>query len=124
MRSEIRLFLLVEGLCFAAAALVHFGVLLPGDQHPVAPYAEILIAAVLLVGLALTWVWPTETRSIGLAVQAFALLGTLVGLYTIAIGVGPRTILDLAYHVTIIVVLAIGLVVAARVPADEPTPSR
>jgi hypothetical protein len=39
---------------------------------------------------------------------------TLVGLFTIAIGVGPRTIPDVAYHVGIVVVLIWGLSVAAR----------
>jgi hypothetical protein len=117
MKQEIRLFLLVEGASFVAAALVHFGVLIQGYQHPIAPFPESLIAFMLLLGLALTWVWPAQTRPIGLAAQAFALLGTLVGLYTIALGVGPRTVPDLAFHVTIIIVLAWGLFVAARAPA-------
>jgi hypothetical protein len=124
MRQEIRLFLLFEGACFALAALVHFGVLVKGYQHPYAPFAESLIAVVLLVGLALTWVWPEQTRSIGIIVQAFALLGTLVGLYTIAVGVGPRTVPDLAFHFGIVIVLIVGLIVAARAPDFEPTPSQ
>jgi hypothetical protein len=57
-------------------------------------------------------------RPIGLAAQAFALLGTLVGVFTIAIGVGPRTVADIAYHLAIVVALVWGLVVAARAPAD------
>ena len=121
MRQEIRLFLLFEAACFALAALVHFGVLVHGYQHPYAPFAESLIAVVLMVGLALTWVWPEQTRSIGIVVQAFALLGTLVGLYTIAIGVGPRTVPDLAFHLSIVIVLILGLFVAARAPATPQT---
>jgi hypothetical protein len=124
MRQEIRLFLLFEGACFVLAALVHFGVLIHGYQHPYAPYAESLIAVVLLVGLALTWVWPEQTRSIGIVVQAFALLGTLVGLYTIAIGVGPRTVLDLAFHFGIVIVLVWGLFVAARATEYESSQPR
>lgn len=116
LERSIRLFLLVEGLSFAAAALVHFGVLVHGYEHPFAPFAESLIALVLLVGLALTWIWPGQTRPIGLVVQAFALLGTLVGVFTILVGVGPRTVPDLAYHLAILIVLAWGLVVAARAP--------
>jgi hypothetical protein len=50
----------------------------------------------------------------GLIGQAFALVGTLVGLFTIAIGVGPRTAPDVTYHVIILVVLAWGLVVTLR----------
>lgn len=119
MRQEIRLFLLFEGLSFVLAALVHFGVLIQGYQHPFAPFAESLIALVLLAGLGLTWTWPNQTRSIGVGVQAFALLGTLVGLYTIAVGVGPRTIPDLGFHVTIVIVLIWGLIVATRAPAYD-----
>lgn len=119
MRQDIRLFLLLEGVSFAIAALVHFGVLVHGYEHPQAPFAESLIAVVLLAGFGLTWAWPEATRAIGLATQAFALLGTLIGVFTIVVGVGPRTIPDLAYHLTILVVLAWGLVVATRAPTDE-----
>jgi hypothetical protein len=110
----IRLFLVVEGASFAVAAAVHFGVLVHGYEHPFAPYAESAIALVLLVGLVLTGIGPGLTRAIGLAVQAFALLGTLVGLFTIAVGVGPRTVPDLVYHVAIAIVLGWGLLVTAR----------
>jgi hypothetical protein len=48
------------------------------------------------------------------AVQGFALLGTLVGILTIAIGVGPRTAPDVIYHAGIVAVLAYGIVVARR----------
>ncbi len=53
-------------------------------------------------------------REVGLAAQAFALLGTLVGIFTIAIGIGPRTVPDLVYHATIVGVLVWGLTVAAQ----------
>jgi hypothetical protein len=46
-----------------------------------------------------------------LAGQAFALLGTLIGVFTIAVGVGPRTTPDIAYHIAIVVVLIWGLVI-------------
>jgi hypothetical protein len=48
-----------------------------------------------------------------------ALLGAFVGIFTIAIGVGPRTVPDLTYHAAIVVVLVWGLIVAARVRSDE-----
>ena len=113
-RPAIRLFLLFEGATFAAAALVHFGVLVHGYEHPFAPLAESLIATVLLVGFALTWVWPSRPRAIGFTAQVFALLGTLVGVFTIAIGVGPQTVPDLVYHAAILIVLAWGLIVTVR----------
>jgi hypothetical protein len=120
MRTTIRLFLLIEGASFLAAGLIHRGVFLTGDAHQYASIAETIIALVLLVGLGLTWIWPTHTRLIGLVAQAFAVLGTLVGVFTIAIGVGPRTVPDIVYHLTILAVLAWGLVVAARTPAQTP----
>src|SRR5262245_34056663 len=113
MRTAIRLFLLIEGVSFLAAGLIHRGVFITGYAHQQASIAETTIAVVLLIGLGLTWIWPRQTRLIGLIAQAFALLGTLVGVFTIAIGVGPRTAPDLAYHITILAVLTIGLIVAA-----------
>jgi len=37
-----------------------------------------------------------------------------VGIVMLVIGVGPRTIPDIAYHVVIVIVLAIGLLVARQ----------
>jgi hypothetical protein len=118
MRQTIRLFLLFQGASFVLAGLIHRGALIGGYQHPQAATAESTIAIVLLVAFGLTWLWPIRTRLIGIVAQAFALLGTLVGVFTIAIGVGPRTALDIAYHLAIVVALVCGLVVAARARAD------
>jgi hypothetical protein len=117
MRRTVRLFLLVEGASFVFAGLVHFGVLARGYEPGSAAIAESVIGAVLLVALTLTWVLPAWARALGIAAQAFALLGTLVGAFTIAIGVGPRTVPDVVYHAAILLALAWGLVVAARAPA-------
>jgi len=115
MTRTIRAFLLVEAASFAAAALVHFGVLTRGYEHQQAGTAESVIAIVLLFGLALSLAgrW---TQAAGLAAQAFAFVGTLVGIFTIAIGVGPRTGPDIAYHAAIVAVLVVGLIIAARAP--------
>ena len=120
MTRTIRLFLFFECVSFIAAALTHFGVLVNGYEHQKAGTAESVIGLVLLAGFVLTWIRPQLTRGIGLAVQGFALLGTLVGIFTIAIGVGPRTVPDIVYHVTIVIVLVSGLVVAARRPPLNP----
>ena len=114
MINTIRLFILVEAASFAVASLVHTGVFITGYEHPQARIAEGIIAAVLLIGLILTFVNQTWTRQISFIVQGFALLGTLVGLFTIAIGVGPRTVPDLVYHAAIIAVLGWGLFVTTR----------
>jgi|GEM_PF-5961407 len=46
-----------------------------------------------------------------LAVLGFALLGTLVGAFTIIVGIGPKTMLDLALHAALLLGL-IGTLVA------------
>jgi hypothetical protein len=119
--QTIRLFLPFEAAAFVAAASVHFGLIIAGYEHQKAGAAESVIAAVLIIGVALTSLGPTWTRRVGLAAQVFALLGTLIGVFTIAIGVGPRTMPDVAYHFAIVAVLIGGLVVAVRAPADDAT---
>ena len=114
MRKAVRLFLFIEAIAFIAAGLTHFGVLMHGYEHRPAGTAESVIGAVLLIGFLLTWLLPRSTRGSGLAVQTFAFLGTCVGIYTIAVGVGPRTVPDIAFHVIIVLVLLSGLVVAFR----------
>lgn len=119
MTQAIRLFMFFEGAAFIAAALTHFGVLIRGYEHQQAGTAESLIGIVLLIGFALSWIRPRLTRGIGLAVQAIALCGTLVGIFTIAIGVGPRTAPDIVYHGIIVIALVSGLVVTLRARVDE-----
>ena len=122
MIGQIRALLLVEATTYVIAALVHLGVLTTGFEHRQAGTAEGLIAAVLLVGLALTWTGLAPTRALGLAAQGIALAGTLVGVFTIAIGVGPRTVPDIAFHTAIIAVLVGGLILAWRAPRQPLTP--
>jgi hypothetical protein len=114
INQTIRVFLAVEAGSFIMAALVHFGVLTTGYEHQAAGTAESVIGVVLLAGLGATWLWPYLARTAGLAAQGFALLGTGVGLFTIAIGVGPRTVPDIVYHVCIVVLLIAGLRAARR----------
>lgn len=115
MAKTIRLFVLFEGIAFIAASLTHFGVLMHGHEHRPAGRAEGIIGIVLLIGFVLSWMLPKWTRGIGIAVQTFALLGTCVGIYTIAIGIGPRTSPDIAFHVVIVIALIAGLIVTLRV---------
>ncbi len=114
MPTLLRWFLAAEVSTFGLAALVHAGVLMHGLEHSHARTAETVIAAVLLAGLAGTVVARASSRAIGLVVQGFALLGTMVGLFTIAIGIGPRTAFDLALHAGMVALLVAGLIVTAR----------
>jgi hypothetical protein len=114
MSATVRLWLACEAAVFAAASLVHAGALLSGYEHSQAQMAEAVIALVLVGGIAGTKIAPASSRAIGLAAQGFALLGTCVGLFMIAIGVGPRTGLDLILHAVMIALLVSGLVVVAR----------
>jgi hypothetical protein len=116
--SRVRIFLVAEALAFSLASLIHSGGLIGGYEHPQARIAEGVIASVLLVALVLSWIQPALLRTVGLAAQGFALLGTLVGLFTIVVGVGPRTAPDIIYHIGIVLVLVWGLRVAARAGGD------
>lgn len=103
--------LLFEAATFIVAAAVHAGVLGDGHTHREAATAETVIAIVLMTALGLAWTprpWPLR---LAVLAQTFALAGVLVGLFTIAIGVGPQTVLDVAYHVVILAVLAAGLAI-------------
>ncbi len=115
----IRILLLAAAVLFAAAALLHTGLLVDGYEHREARIAESIIATVLLGGLAASFAWPSRTRRAALLAQGFALLGTLVGAVTIVVGVGPRTLPDILLHTAMIVLLLWGLVVAARAWGDE-----
>jgi hypothetical protein len=114
MAQRVRTFLLLEAAAFGAAALVHTGLLVQGHEHWRAAIAEAVIGTVLLAGLAASLATPEASRTAGLAAQGFALLGTCVGILTIAIGAGPRTPFDYALHAGFVAVLVAGLVLVAR----------
>lgn len=110
----LRGFLLLEAGLLGAAALVHSGLLLQGHVHGQARIAETVIAAVLLAAWALSLALPRRTRKLAQLGQGFALLGTLVGLFTIAIGIGPRSVPDLVFHFALVALLVAGLYFARR----------
>lgn len=114
-RHAVRVIMLGEAASFAVASLIHSGRLIQGYEHRQARIAEGVIATVLLIGVVVSVIRPAWLRVVGLGAQGFALLGTFVGVFTIAIGVGPRTLPDVFYHIGIVVVLAWGLVLAKRV---------
>jgi hypothetical protein len=108
-----RVFLGVEALVFAFAALFHGGVLAEGYEHREARIAEGLIAVALTFGLVAVVVRPAWTLVAALAAQGFALIGTVVGAVMIAIGIGPRSAPDVALHATMLALLTAGLVTVA-----------
>jgi len=112
-QQTVRAFLSIEAVAFIIAGAIHSGIFVAIDTHYQAATAESIIGVVLLIGFGLSWIWSAQTRLIGLLAQAFAALGTLVGLFTIAVGVGPRSVGDLAFHLAILAVLVCGLVVTA-----------
>ena len=114
MATTVQWFLTLEVLVFGLAALLHAGVLTTGYEHREARIAETVIGAVLFAGLVVTLVAPQFTRRAGQLAQGFALLGTLVGVFTMVIGVGPRTPLDIAIHCTMLALLISGLVLVTN----------
>jgi hypothetical protein len=113
-RRVIRAFLVVEAATFILAALVHGSILTYSDPHEAAATVEGVIAMALVIGLVLTWTHLTSAATIGILAQGFGLFGTLVGVLTIIAGVGPQSVLDLAYSIAISGVLLVGVVVASR----------
>ena len=113
-QQTVRAFLLIEAVAFVIAGAIHSGIFVAIDTHYQAATAESIIGIVLLISFGLTWLWPAQTRLIGLLAQAFAAFGTMVGLFTIAVGVGPRSVGDIAFHLAILAVLGWGIVVTAR----------
>lgn len=114
-QQTIRAFLFIEAVAFITAGAIHSGMFVAFDTHYQAAIAESVIGIVLLLGFGLTWTWPTQTRLIGLVAQTFAACGTLVGLFTIAVGVGPRSVGDIVFHLAILAVLGCGLMVTASI---------
>jgi hypothetical protein len=117
--KHIRTFLCIEAIAFGTAALIHAGILTGGYQHREAAIAESVIAGVLTLGLIVSVMSPGSGRAAGLAVQGFALLGTLVGIFTIVIGIGPQSTFDVALHAGFVALLITGLTVAVRYRAHS-----
>src|SRR2546423_11543137 len=77
--------------------------------------AEFVIAPVLAAGLLLPWTRGTWSRRSATAVQSFGILAVFGGLSTIAIGIGPRTMLDLTLNAALLLTLIVGLAITLRI---------
>ena len=113
---RVRGFLLLQIAIFLSMVSIHFGLVIGGYRHRSAGTAELLIAAVLVAGLLLTWTPTPWSRRLATAAQSFAILGVLGGFLTIAIGIGPRTMLDLALNAALLLTLIAGLAITLRKP--------
>ena len=112
----VRGFLLLQIAILLSMVSIHFGLLTGGYRHRSAGRAELFIAAVLVAGLLLTRTpWPWSRRA-ATAAQSFGIVGILVGLLTIALGIGPRTMLDLTLNAALLLTLIAGLAITARKP--------
>jgi hypothetical protein len=111
---RIRCFLLLQIVIFLSMVSIHFGLLIGGYGHRAAGTTEAVIAAILVAGLLLTWTPPPWSRRAATAVQSIGMLGVLVGLFTIAFGIGPRTSIDLALNGALLLTLIVGLVITLR----------
>lgn len=114
MTISLRSLMLLEAVTFLAAAAIHAGLLASGYEHREARIAETVIAVVLLAGAIAASFGPVWARRAGLIAQGFALVGTVVGIVTIVIGIGPRSFADVIYHVIIVGVLIYGFILALR----------
>lgn len=114
MRSALAILFLIEICLYVTASLTHAGFVLEGHEHRQAMIAEAVISAVLLLGLISLNLDRPWSRMAAISAQSFALLGTLVGAFTIAVGVGPRTTLDYITHAVMILLLVTGLAWLAR----------
>jgi hypothetical protein len=112
----IRGFLLLQIVILLSMVSIHFDLLIGGYRHRNAGTAESVIAAALVAGLLLTWTPPPWSRRAATAAQSFGILGVLAGLFTIALGIGPRTTLDLALNAALLLTLIAGLAITLRKP--------
>lgn len=112
--STVRAFIAVTAASLWVASLIHFGLLIPGYSHDGAAVPEAVIGTVMLVGLALSWAPQPWGGRAAVAALVFGLTGSLVGLVLVLIGVGPRTVPDIVYHVALVATLIVGLIVAIR----------
>jgi hypothetical protein len=114
----LRLLLLIDIASLVVVAAIHAGILFGGPFDRASLY-EAAVAAVLGIGLALTWAGPTVARWGAFVAQVLALLGVGTGVYMASRGMAPNTTWDFAYHAFAVVFLLAGLVVALRLPPSS-----
>jgi len=113
--------LLAAAATFAIASYLHLDGRIPlgfttitGENFSRASAPEAVIGAVLAAGAVVIAVSSRWAGTAALGAVGFADLGVLVGLGFVLTGDQPRIAVDLAYHLTMLVVLTAGLAVIAR----------
>ena len=114
--TVVRVLVVFETVAFLLAALLHLGARIPvgfavlaTDQILPAAIVEGLAALVFAVSAytvftRTAWAWPAA-----IIAHAFALGGVLLGMWAIAAGFGPHSVLNDTYHRLMLVVLLAGL---------------
>jgi hypothetical protein len=104
----------LEAVVFLLAALLHVGVRVPvGFVEPrIIPAAivEGLIGVFFAVSAYAVFARQTWAWSAAIGAHVFALLGTLLGVFALAVGGGPRTEANTIYHYVMLGVIIVGLV--------------
>jgi hypothetical protein len=113
---KVRSCLLLQIAILLSMVSIHFGLLIGGYRHRFAGTAELLITAVLVAGLLLTWTPTPWSRRLATAAQYFGILGVLGGLLTIVLRIGPRTMLDLTLNAALLLTLIAGLAITLQKP--------
>src|SRR2546426_1315802 len=86
---RVRGFLLLQIAILLSMVSIHFGLLIGGYRHRSGGTAELVIAAVLVAWLLLSWTPRPWSRRSGTGLPPFGILCALGGLWAIALGVGP-----------------------------------
>jgi hypothetical protein len=120
MIATLRLIMALAAASLLVAAALHAGLVIEGPMDQAAMY-ETGVAVILVIGLAMTFVGPAWARWGGLAATVLALGGASIGLYVAILGIGPNTLADMIYHVALIALLLLGIVVAWRIPTEQPS---
>ena len=114
--TVVRVLVVFETVAFLLAALLHLGARIPVGFAILA--TDRILPAAIVEGLAglvfavsayavftrTTWAWP-----VAIVAHAFALAGILLGMWAIAAGFGPHSVLNDTYHRVMLVVLLAGL---------------
>jgi len=113
--TVITVLMVAEAVTFLLAALLHLGIPLGFSEPRIIPAAIVeglcgLFLAVSLSGVVTrtTWAWGSA-----LAAHLVAVAGVLLGIISLALGLGPSTVANTIYHRVILGVLIVVLVLLA-----------